>query len=419
LRICIVTPGQIGSNPRVVKEAQTLFDEGLRVSVIATRTLDSVEARDQSILQQAPYPIERIDLRSKLQWRSRRVTQIAFRAAHAATGLASLSARAFSAYAAPLTAAALRTPADLYIAHYPPALPAAFAAARRYGARYAFDAEDFHLGDWPDDAAYDRERRLLGSIERQALPHCAYVTASSPMIADAYAEAYGIVRPRVVLNAFPLAQAAHGPTARGCAEPGPSVYWFSQVIGPNRGLECAVRAIGQARTRPHLYLRGQMADGFAQRLSALALEARADGHVHILPPALPAQMERLAAAYDLGLCSEPAHTTNNAFALSNKLFSYMLAGVPAVLSDTIAQRAFAAGNENAMHVYPSGDSQALAAALDRLLADPKRLAAARAAAYRLGRESYNWERESQKLVELVRQSLGAPSRREAGLGQPA
>src|SRR5262245_38024012 len=39
-RIAIVTPGQIGSNPRVVKEAEALHEAGYTTTVIATRALD-------------------------------------------------------------------------------------------------------------------------------------------------------------------------------------------------------------------------------------------------------------------------------------------------------------------------------------------------------------------------------------------
>ena len=150
-----------------------------------------------------------------------------------------------------ITAAALEVRADLYIAHYPAALPAAAKSAARHGAHYAFDAEDFHLGDLPDLPEHERERRQLRAIEGAYLPGAAYVTASSPGIADAYARAYGIKRPAVVLNVFPLSRAPASTTPRGTAEPGPSLYWFSQTIGPDRGLETAVAAIGRARSRPH------------------------------------------------------------------------------------------------------------------------------------------------------------------------
>ncbi|MEF3364961.1 glycosyltransferase [Methylocystis sp. 9N] len=406
-RVCILTPGQIGSNPRVVKEAQTLQEAGFDAMVIATRMLDRIEPRDQSIMRNAPWRLRRIDLTSKWRWKARRVLQFGLRGGYMASKAAWLADIAFSAATLPLRRAALQTPAELYIAHYPAALPAAAAAARRHGGRYAYDAEDFHLGDWSDAPSFKKERELVRAIEARHLPGCAYVTAASPGIADAYRDAYGIERPRIILNAFPLEQAPIGSTEKGTAEPGPSVYWFSQTIGPDRGLECAVRAIGRARMKPHLYLRGSPAGGFIQRLRAIAAEAGVMERIHILPPEAPERMERLAAGYDLGLAAEIDLVTSRKVALTNKLFSYLLAGVPPIMSDTPAQRAFAAEAGLSDQLYPIDDSAALAAVLDSFLGDPIRLAAARERAYRLGQERFNWRLESVKLLSAVSQAVGA------------
>ncbi len=190
--VCIVTPGAIGSNPRVVKEADALHAAGFRVKVIATRTLDRVEPRDAALMRRVKWALERVDLRSRIQWRRRRLPQFAARRLYQATGWSSLAAHGFSPFTAALAPAVLRTVADLYIAHYPAALPAAAAAAARYGGRYAYDAEDFHPGDWPDIPAYDLERLFVREVEGKHLPGCIYVTAASPGIADAYVETYGI-----------------------------------------------------------------------------------------------------------------------------------------------------------------------------------------------------------------------------------
>jgi glycosyltransferase involved in cell wall biosynthesis len=405
-RACIITPGQIGSNPRVVKEAQTLHDAGFRVTVVATRTLDRVEPRDRALMQRIDWPLVRIDLRSRPRWRTERAFQIAARRAHSLTALAWFVDLGFSAFTRPLMRATADIPAELYIAHYPAALPAAAAAARRHGALYAYDAEDFHLGDLPDNRAYDQERRLIGLIEGRYLPGCAYVTASAPCIADAYVEAFGIRRPQVVLNVFPLCQAPAGPTARGSADPKPSVYWFSQTIGPDRGLECAVRAIGAARTRPHLYLRGSPVSGFVEELERIAADIGAAGRLHILPPDQPDEMERLAAAYDVGLVAETGQSRNRQICLTNKLFSFLLAGVPPLMSGTPAHQMFASQAGMTDWIYPVDDAKALADLLDVLLSHPDRLTAARAEAWRLGQERYNWERESGFLIDAV--TAGAP-----------
>lgn len=407
-RICILTPGALGSNPRVVKEADALHQGGCEVTVISTRTLAHVDRRDDAVLAEAGWRALRLDFRSRgMVWRARRVVQSAYAESLRLTGLGGFADRGCSAFSLPLMRAARRVPADLYIAHYPAALPAAASAAHSSGGLYAFDAEDFHVGEWPQDRAHDAMARLVSAVEARHLPGCAYVTAASPGIADAYAETYGIARPLVLLNVFPRAQAPAHPTPAGTAEPGPSVYWFSQTIGPNRGLEAAVRAIARASTGPHLYLRGSPAARFADRLREIADQAGAAARLHLLPPEAPTEMARLAAPYDVGLSSEPGNTHNNQVALGNKLFTYLLAGLPAVMSDTSAHHAFAGQAGVAARLYAVDDPDSLAAELDALLGDPAALASARAAAFRLGQTRFNWDME--KTVLLERMSAAAAS----------
>jgi hypothetical protein len=400
-RVCIVTPSQIGSNPRVVKEAQALHEAGYEVSVIAIHTLDLVEPRDLALMRRVPWHIERIDLSSRLRWKFLRAGQFGARLAYLATGLAPLANLALRPDMATLRRAALAMPADLYIAHYPAAIPAAAAAARKHAARYAYDAEDFHLGDWPDISAHDTERRLVRAIEGRYLPGCAYVTAASPGVAEAYATTYGIAAPCVVLNTFPRGHAATAPTPKGIAQPGLSLYWFSQTIGPDRGLECAVRAAGLARSRPHLYLRGRPSADYAERLLNLARLAGAEGRLHLLPPDDPDRMEELAADYDAGLVAETGHSASRCLCLTNKMFSFLLAGIPPLMSDTPAHCRFAAEAGLTDLIYPREDPTALADLLDRLLGDAPRLAAKRTHVWRLGQDRYNWEMERSQLVEAV------------------
>jgi glycosyltransferase involved in cell wall biosynthesis len=412
LRICIVTPGALGSNPRVVKEAQALHEGGNEVKVIAIRTLAHVDGRDEAVLAAAPWRAQRLDFTARgAVWRLRRAAQIGYALAFSTTRCVDFAGRAFSALTGSLAAAAKRVPADLYIAHYPAALPAVAIAARRYGALYAFDAEDFHLGDWPEKPAHHSKRRMVRAIEGRHLPGCAYLTAASSGIADAYGDAYEIARPTVVLNVFPRAQAPSNPTPAGTVEPGPSVYWFSQTIGPDRGLECAIQAIGRARLRLHLYLRGSPASGFPDRLQTMAAAAGVAGRVHFLQPAAPSEMERLAAAYDVGFVGETGWTANRRVALTNKLFTYLLAGLPVVMSDIPAHRAFAPEAGAAARLYATDDADSLAAALDSLLGERTRLAAARATAFRLGQMRFNWDVEKVKLLDLITDLLPNPARR--------
>jgi glycosyltransferase involved in cell wall biosynthesis len=407
--VCEITPGHLSTNPRLVKEADALQAAGFDVSVVAADYLDWAREADLEFGSRgwrvastvrfgplAPLPLR---MRQKLlQGASRAIVKAGFSQQRVID-------TAWHPVTPELIRAASATKADLYIAHYPAALPAAALAARKHGTLYAFDAEDYHLGDPPEDSTYDFERAMIRAIEGQYLPGAAYVTAASPGIAEAYAKTYGIDRPTVVLNVFPAADGPAFPSTCGTAKPSPSLYWFSQTIGPDRGLECAVEAIARARSAPHLYLRGLAAPGFDDRLKDLARQSGIEDRLHILPIARPAEMTRLAAAYDLGLVSETGYTPNRRIALTNKQFTYLLAGVPAVASDLPAHRRLARGLDSAVLLYSTGNASSLSEVLDGLLLNPARLAAARAAAFELGQKRFNWENESRIFVNLVQKTL--------------
>jgi hypothetical protein len=130
--------------------------------------------------------------------------------------------------------------------------------------------------------------------------------------------------------------------------------------------------------------------------------------VHFLAPVLPSEMERSAAAYDLGFIGETGRTCNRRIALTNKQFTYLLAGLPLLMSDIPAHRSFAALAPDASFLYRVDSPDDLAGAIDSLFLRPERLAGARAAAFRLGQNRFNWERERDALLQCVHTALGRP-----------
>lgn len=407
-RICLLTPGHLSTNPRIVKEADALAEAGYDVTVVAADYLEWARAADQEYSSRAWRRARPVSFGPDAPRRARATQVLRQRGARLLTrcGFSGprLDAAAWHPAGPDLIRAALATTADLYIAHYPAALPAAALAARRHCALYAFDAEDFHPGDLPADPKYVSTRRLLARIEGRYLRGCAYITAASPGIAEAYSQAHG-VRPVTLLNVFPAVQAPPAATERGCVDPGPSLYWFSQTIGPNRGLELALRAIAHSSSRPHLYLRGAIAPGFGNKLTGLAEELGIGDRLHFLDVSPPEGLAALAARYDIGLASEIADTENRAIALTNKLFTYLLAGVPVAASDIPAHRAIAPQLGPAIHLFAKNDPSSLAGILDRWLATPAALAAARAHAFALGQNRFNWEHESPLLVTRIEAAL--------------
>lgn len=413
-KICIVSPGHLSTNPRLVKEALALKSVGFEVAVIHGSFKAWGEKADRSIADDigSTSAVAFGPIQAPLSTYLRQT--LVRRTADALVGFGRVSRPILEAAHAPIVADLVKETAkvraDLYIAHYVAALPAAAQAAKRHGALYAFDAEDFHLGDLPDAPEHAREKRIIRGIESRYLPGAAYVTAASPMIAEAYAETYRIPLPTTVLNVFPKRNAPSRPTPRGNAAPGPSVYWFSQTIGPGRGLETAIEAVIRAESRPHLFLRGTPAGRYWDELRRLAAQAGAGERLHFLDPAPPDELERLGAIYDIGYVGELAKTQNRQIALTNKVFSYLLGGVPSLASDIPAHQRIASDLGAAMSLFEIGNAAVLAVALDALLLDPPRLAAARTQAWTLGQDRYNWEAEAPKFFEPIQAVLSERKR---------
>jgi glycosyltransferase involved in cell wall biosynthesis len=112
-------------------------------------------------------------------------------------------------------------------------------------------------------------------------------------------------------------------------------------------------------------------------------------------------MVRLAADYDLGLSLETDISESRSYCLTNKIFTYLLAGIPMMLSDTPAQRALAADLGRAATVVSLAEPAAMASALDLMCETEGALEEAMATAWRLGRERYNWEVEQRLLLAAV------------------
>ncbi len=399
--VCIVSPGNLASNPRVLKEADALHEAGYAVTAVVCDYTESLRPFDDEIAARVPWKVVRVARPAG----ERQVGQAARGLARLATGLGLRApvALAAAAYGGPVPAlrrSASEVSADLYIAHYVAGLSAAAAAARRRGAMLGFDAEDYHAGE-----GSSFHMSMVRTIEAALLPDCRHVTAAAPLIAEAYARQCR-VQPATVLNVFPLAMAPAQPRPAAVSET-LRAYWFSQTIGLDRGLQSFIQAMARARTRITLDIRGGNRWGHGERLVELARGLGIADRITLLPMAPPEEMVRLAASYDIGLSLETDVSESRRFCLTNKIFTYLLAGVPVLLRNTPAQLALAPDLGAAARLASLADPAAMAATLDDLASSPAARAEASASAWRLGRERYNWDVEKTALLGSVARAFAS------------
>jgi glycosyltransferase involved in cell wall biosynthesis len=409
-RICIVTPGQPAINPRVVKEADALVGAGHEVRVIAAYYVPWAAEADRQLLASRSWTCVYVGgtpTNAPVQYRWTRARQaLSKRLLPVARHLPPIAERSLARVGPELELAARRWAADLYIGHNLAALPVVVRVADSGGVPAGYDAEDFLLGMRAHGAAPSPMDRVVESVEQRYLPCCSYITAASPGIAQAYADSVGIPTPLSILNVFPLAER---PKLRSPSSPdGPlTLYWFSQTIGPLRGLEDAVRAMGLLHDCAiELHLRGAWQSGYREQLMSLVASAgtRLDRIVaHASAP--PGDMLRLAASYDVGLALEHPSSEARDLCLTNKLFTYLLAGNAIAGTATSGQRPILNAIGNAAIAYEPGDVASLASALDRWYRDRSALEAARQRAWEWGSRRYNWDLEKEKFLDIVDRTL--------------
>lgn len=410
-RICLVTSVPISYNPRLAKEADALNEADFDVSVVSPLTDDRRARLDAEIAGRGGWRWRPVDVRPQpilpfLRWAGTGIAARVLRALPSIESRAGLRERAYSRYAPALARAAAGEPAALYIAHNLPALPAAAWAAARCGTHFGFDAEDYHRGQFTaaERAANARDYALTLAIEAAYIPAAAHRTAASEGIGKAYARDFGLAEPTVVLNAFPpedlVAPVPESVLTRERRAPGLSLYWYSQIIGPDRGLSDALRALTRL-PNAQLHLRGEWAADYESAFRGEAAQLGVLGRVHVMEPAPPSQLVRLAAQHDIGLALEhPVHENRN-ICVSNKILVYLLAGLGVGVTTTEGQREIMRKAPNAGFLYTPGDVLALATGLRALSESPERLETVKRAAREAAARHFSWPVEKAKLVHAV------------------
>jgi glycosyltransferase involved in cell wall biosynthesis len=411
-RICILTAGHLATCPRMLKAADALAGAGFQVRVVSTRYLAWATAADAALQATRPWKSVVIDydrgsarttyIRTGVRMRA---AQMLVRAFGVERCPATLAARAYSRLHIELLQEALVAPADLFYGGTNGALAAIAAAGRRAHVPFALDLEDFHSAEQDDSPAARLAHRLAARIERDVLPRAAFLTASSDAIAAAYTEKYA-VSPIPVHNTFPLPESP--PDLTPHAGDGLQLYWFSQTIGPWRGLEDAVRAMGLAGIPGALHLRGASLPSYVGSLQRLARTVAPRLRIIVHEPAPPDTMIGSCRGYDVGLALEQGQVLNRALCLTNKAFTYMLGGLAVAFTDTLGQRPLARELGEGAILYTPGDVGALADGLARWARDKTALVRAKHAAWEAARRRWHWEHPAERgaLLAAVARALG-------------
>jgi glycosyltransferase involved in cell wall biosynthesis len=185
------------------------------------------------------------------------------------------------------------------------------------------------------------------------------------------------------------------------------LFWFSQTIGKNRGLEEIIQAIGILNNQEvSLTLLGNISEIDKNWFKNLALEQNlSENQLVFLNPIHPDEIFSLASKFDIGLALEQKTPFNRDICLTNKIFTYLIAGLAIVATDTQAQKKFLETYPSIGKYYKSGNGQQLVEILEEYLKNRELLIIHQENAHFLAKNELNWESEAEKFVSLVKNCI--------------
>jgi len=298
----------------------------------------------------------------------------------------------------------LRTAAEVYHASDMTALPACYIAARLRHKQVIFEPYELPLAQ-----PWITRWRLLHAVSvrimRNIVPHCAGVIVTSPSYAGELRRRYGGRTPVVIRN-IPEYQApvtSDRLRRRLGLDSAMRIALYQGDLQADRGLDVLVYAARFLTPGVVVVMMGGGEDRAV--FERLIVQERVSDRVKIIPPVPYDELLLWTASADIGLIIFRTEAVSYQLALPNKLFEYVMAGLPVLASPLEAVVDLVEGYQVGRAVT-STSPQAVGLAINTMLSDHDARADMRRNALAAAKRDLRWEVESNRLLQLYFDVLG-------------
>lgn len=409
-RIVIVSGLQVTDNPRVLKMANELSRIGYELSVIGNIFDPSIDATIRSMAADGGWKHicmhnqAQESFGNSLRWNWARGRRWIARKCHQITGIESSAQLGY--YVPETYRLALKLKADLYIAHNTLGLWVGTELLKN-GRKVLVDFEDWYSQDLLPADRLRAPVRLLQRCENRMIKHAASITTSHAM-SRGLSDEYDGPRPAVLYNVFPTAEreSIDGRRLDRKDKIRMSLFWYSQTVGPGRGLEGLAQASHFLQgEKVEFHIRGRARENYEKHLrNRFSAEFREQVYFH--EPVSHLELMSRIAEHDVGLAAEIPFCRNKDLTVSNKILQYILAGLPVLASETQGQMEIAKKCGAAIRTYKPDDPEELATHIRYWANHPNDLQAAANLARNCGKDIFNWENYRTVLTDCVTATLG-------------
>jgi glycosyltransferase involved in cell wall biosynthesis len=283
--------------------------------------------------------------------------------------------------------------ADLYLANDTDTLPANFLAARLRRKPLVFDAHEM-FPEVPEVVHRPFVKAIWTRIEDLLFPRLRYTYTVCRSIADAYEAKYGL-RMQVVRNIPPAASAPPMSRPKPLEAGEKKIILYQGAVNVGRGIEPVIDAMPLLNDFVlHIIGDGDILPALKARVQRMGLTDRV-----FFAGRIPfEQLATYTACADIGINLLENRGLNYYYALPNRIFDYIRAGVPVLAVDFPEIRRIVA-HYGVGVLVDRFDAPFLAHTLRQLAAQPPNTAGFAAANAEL-----TWENEAATLLAVVRQA---------------
>lgn len=380
-RVCMHVLGEARTDGRVMREAKALVEAGFTVSIVdieSDKRRPVTETVDGVYLEHIMMPFWFVPTRFKPWFLVKMAHMFILSMIHV-----------------------LHTPADIYHAHEEMALPACYIAARLRRKPVVFDSHELPLSE----QHITRWRRLCAcssQLLKWMVPHCAGVITVSPPIAQEIRRRFRVSQVQLLRNVPAYQQVPKSDRLRQRLglSPDTRIALYQGYLQPDRELDRLIYVARHLDQNIVIVMMGKGPEETVKQLKTLIERESVADRVKILPPVPYAELLGWTASADVGLIIyAPQHSENIQMCLPNKLFEYLMAGLPVLVSslDVVAEviRTYEVGA-----VVPSLVPADIGKAINTILKDTSALACMSQNALAAAQNEFCWEKEHHQLINL-------------------
>lgn len=374
-RIVVTVISDLVTDQRVHKVCQTLHGQGYEVLLIGAKKRRSLA------LDKRDYAVRRIPL------------------------LFQKKAFFYAEFNTRLFLRLLFTRADILLGNDLDVMPATYLASRLKRKPIVYDTHEY----WMAMAGLENKsfrRKIWKAIESAIFPRLRYIYTICDSFCELYRRDYG-KELKTVRNVPYLHFRETGRHAELIKNIESKIPQNKQIllfqgagINPFRGVEELVLAMQYLdREKYHLLIVGG-GDIFSV-IQDLVEQHRLHDRISIIPKVPFEVLRHITGHARLGLSLDKSENLNHRYGLPNKIFDYLHAGVPVLVSRLVELEKIVNTYEVGMFIE-NHEPQHIAQCIEKALADPARLTKWKENTEKLRRE-LNWENESKIVIDIFKQ----------------